>query len=242
MKVRLQKVLAEGGLGSRRACERLICQGRVTVDGQVAVLGCSVDPGVQVIRVDGRPLDLEAKEYWLLNKPKGVLSAAVDARGRRTVVDLVPSRLRLYPVGRLDLDSTGVLLLTNDGELTARLLHPRHHVPKEYKVTVWGGVTAEELVRLERGLLLEDGPTAPAVVRVLRRGRAGERPVTELSITIHEGRKRQVRRMMEALQHPVIALHRTRFAGLSDEGLALGEARPLSPSEVEALRRVAGLD
>jgi 23S rRNA pseudouridine2605 synthase len=241
MSVRLQKALAEAGLGSRRACERLIAEGRVTVDGAVAALGTVVDPVRQVICVDGRPLSFEPKEYWLLNKPKGVLSTARDERGRRTVVDLVPSRVRLYPVGRLDRDTTGVLLLTNDGELTARLLHPRHHVPKEYLVTVAGQVTAADQARLEQGVVLEEGPTAPAAVRMVRQDRRGGRATTVLSLVLHEGRKRQVRRMMEALGYPVLSLHRTCFAGLSDAGLGPGEARQLSGEEVESLRRAAGL-
>lgn len=241
MKVRLQKALAEAGLGSRRACERLISEGRVTIDGEIATLGSTVDPGCQVIRVDGRPLKLEAKEYWLLNKPMGVLSAAVDKRGRRTVVDLVRTRVRLYPVGRLDLNTTGVLLLTNDGELAARLLHPRYHVPKEYVVTVTGEVTAAEREQLARGLVLDDGPTAPVTVRVLEVGLLRGRITTTVTLVLHEGRKRQVRRMMEKLGHRVLTLHRVRFAGLSDAGLGPGQARHLSREEVESLRRFVGL-
>jgi len=238
--IRLQKFLAEAGLGSRRGCEDLIRAGRVTIDGRVAVLGESVDPGVQTVTVDGRQVKRELKEYWLLNKPAGVLSAAGDARGRRTVTDCVPARARVFPVGRLDLDSTGLLLLTNDGELAPRLLHPRYHVDKEYLVTVRGTVTEAAVGRLRRGLLLEDGQTAPAQVDVLTKSRAaGSGATTTLRLTIHEGRKRQVRRMMEAIGHPVVALHRARFDGLTDAGLAVGQARPLSPEEVERLRRTA---
>ncbi len=241
MKVRLQKALAEAGLGSRRACEQLIRAGRVTVDGAVADLGCVVDPDGQVICVDGRRVLAEAKEYWLLNKPAGVLSAASDARGRRTVVDLVPTEARIYPVGRLDLATTGVLLLTNDGELAARLLHPRYHVTKEYFVKVRGLVTEEECELLRRGVSLEDGLTAPAGVRILKRGVEKGRPTTTLRLVLHEGRKRQVRRMMEVLGHPVLALHRMRFAGLSGAGLAPGESRRLSEPEVKALLKRVGL-
>lgn len=238
--MRLQKFLAEAGLGSRRKCEDLIRAGRVTVDGEVAELGVSVDPDHQTIAVDGRPVQKEKKEYWLLNKPQGVLTAVSDPRGRPTVVDLVPARVRVFPVGRLDLDSTGVLLLTNDGELTARLLHPRYHVDKEYVVTVLGQVQGPTLGRLRKGVVLEDGPTSPAEVRLLRNGRYGDgRLFSVLSITIHEGRKRQVRRMLETVGHRVVALHRTRFDGLTDAGLALGQARPLSNRELEELRRTA---
>lgn len=258
MKVRLQKFLAEAGLGSRRGCEDLIRAGRVTVDGRVAALGDSVDPATVTILLDGQPVAREGKEYWLLNKPAGVLSAVVDTRGRRTVTDCVPARGRVFPVGRLDLNSTGLLVLTNDGELAARLLHPRYHVEKEYLVTVRGTVAAAALGRLRRGLTLEDGPTAPAQVEVVSldeagvsrrstgsaKGASGESPATRgstttLRVVIHEGRKRQVRRMMEAVGHRVVALHRTRFDGLTDAGLALGMARPLSPGEVERLRRTA---
>jgi 23S rRNA pseudouridine2605 synthase len=238
--VRLQKFLAEAGLGSRRGCEDLIRAERVTVDGRVAGLGDSVDPDAQAIAVDGRRVVKELKEYWLLNKPAGVLSAAVDTRGRRTVTDCVPAHGRVFPVGRLDLNSTGLLLLTNDGELTARLLHPRYRVEKEYVVTVRGAVAEAALGPLRHGLMLEDGQTAPAQVEIVSAARSAERGVTTtLRVTIHEGRKRQVRRMMEAVGHRVITLHRARFDGLTDAGLAPGQARPLSATELEQLRRTA---
>jgi 23S rRNA pseudouridine2605 synthase len=242
VKVRLQKVLAEAGFASRRASEELIKAGRVTVDGVTAHLGESADPETQLIAVDGRPVVAEAKEYWLLNKPPGVLSAAADARGRRTVVDCVPSRARIFPVGRLDLDSTGLLLLTNDGDLAGRLLHPRFHVEKEYRVQVRGLVPKETLETLRRGVVLEDGLTAPAAVQVLevvRPQRGG--PQTSLRVVLHEGRKRQVRRMFDAVGHRVVTLHRTRFDGLTDAGLVPGQARRLSPGELAKLRKQAGL-
>jgi 23S rRNA pseudouridine2605 synthase len=241
VKVRLQKALAEAGFASRRASEELIKAGRVTVDGTIAQLGESVDPEMQLIAVDGRPITAEPKEYWLLNKPAGVLSAAIDSRGRRTVVECVPTRARIFPVGRLDLDSTGLLLLTNDGDLAGHLLHPRFHVEKEYEVRVRGVVGKEALAALRRGVMLEDGLTAPAVVRVLeimRPPRGG--PQTSLSIVLHEGRKRQVRRMLETVGHRVLALHRTRFDSLTDAGLLPGQARRLSAAEVTKLRRQAG--
>jgi 23S rRNA pseudouridine2605 synthase len=234
--MRLQKCLAEAGLGSRRGCEELIRAGRVTVDGQTASLGSTVDPESDAVAVDGHPVALQAKEYWLLNKPAGVLSAAVDARGRRTVVDCVPAGARVFPVGRLDLDSTGVLLLTNDGELAARLLHPRYHVEKEYRVTVRGSMGEQALAELRRGVFLEEGRTSPAEVRVIAEATSGRVFTTTLSLTIHEGRKRQVRRMVEAVGHRVTALHRARFGSITDAGLALGQARRLKPAEIEALR------
>ncbi len=241
MSLRLQKYLAEAGVGSRRGCEELIREGRVAIDGAVAVIGSSVDPESQEILVDGRPVASEKKEYWLLNKAAGVLSAAVDARGRPTVVDCVPAGVRVFPVGRLDLDSTGLLLLTNDGELAARLLHPRYHVEKEYVIVVRGIVGTEALVPLRRGMLLEDGPTAPAVVEILNADRSANKTSTTLRVTMHEGRKRQVKRMMEAVGHRVLTLHRTRFAGLADTALPVGHARPLSPQEVNLLRNGARL-
>jgi 23S rRNA pseudouridine2605 synthase len=233
---RLQKYLAEAGLGSRRSCEELIRAGRVTIDGETAVLGSSIDSGTQTVLLDGRPVTPEKSEYWLLNKPAGVLSAAVDARGRRTVVDCVPAQGRVFPVGRLDLESTGLLLLTNDGELTARLLHPRHSVEKEYVVTVRGVVGESALRRLRQGIDLEEGRTAPAGIEVVATERAGGGGwLTTLRVTLREGRKRQIRRMLDEVGHRVVALHRTRFAGLTDAGLAIGEARRLSEEEVRKL-------
>ncbi len=236
--MRVQKALAEAGIASRRASEELIRAGRVTVDGAAATLGTSADPDTQVIAVDGRPIISEPKEYWLLNKPAGVLSAVTDARGRRTVADLVPTGARVFPVGRLDLDSTGLMVLTNDGDLAGRLLHPRFHVEKEYHARVRGSVTKEAVEMLRRGVMLEDGPTAPAGVDIIGIDRASSgRTQTLLRIVVHEGRKRQVRRMMETVGHRVLALHRTRFAGLSDAGLLPGQARRLSAAELERLRR-----
>jgi 23S rRNA pseudouridine2605 synthase len=238
--VRLQKYLAEAGMGSRRRCEELIRAGRVTVDGQPAQLGMTVEPETQTVALDGRPIAREGKEYWLLNKPTGILSAVSDPRGRRTVTECIPTEVRVFPVGRLDLNSTGLLLITNDGELAAHLLHPRYHVEKEYVVTVRGAVTEEALGPLRNGVLLEDGMTAPAEVEVVGSDRSNSAGVsTKLRVIIHEGRKRQVRRMFEAVGHRVTALHRSRFDGLTDAGLALGQARRLSAEEVERVRRTA---
>jgi 23S rRNA pseudouridine2605 synthase len=241
MKGRLQKVLAEAGVASRRASEELIRAGRVTIDGETAELGASVDPATHVVAVDGRRLVVEQKEYWLLNKPAGVLSAVTDARGRRTVTDCVPTRARIFPVGRLDLHSTGLLLLTNDGDLATRLLHPRFHVEKEYLVRVRGVIGKERLDTLRRGVALEDGMTAPATVQLMEVARErGGAPQSVVRIVVREGRKRQVRRMMEAVGHRVVTLHRTRFDGLTDAGLQPGQARRLSATEVERLRKEAG--
>lgn len=232
MSPRLQRVLASAGLGSRRSCENLIREGRVTIDGRVAGLGSSVDPEFQTILVDGVPIRVEPLEYWVLNKPKGVVSTVKDPQGRRTVVDCVPTAARVFPVGRLDGDTTGVLLLTNDGELAYRLLHPSFGVEKEYEAMVVGRLTEAAAARLARGIELQDGVTAPALVEVTS-ANSGR---SELRLRIHEGKNRQVRRMLEAVGHPVAELHRARFGSLSDDGLAVGEARPLSAEEVATLR------
>ena len=230
--VRLQKVLAQAGLGSRRACEVLIERGRVRVNGEVAGLGRRVDPEVDAIEVDGAQIGVKpGLVHYLLNKPAGVITTAADPQGRPTVVDLVPSEPRVFPVGRLDGDSEGLLLLTNDGDLTHRLTHPSYGVDKEYLVDVEGVPSRGALARLRDGVELDDGPTAPAKVAQL-----GEHL---LRITIHEGRNRQVRRMCEAIGHPVVRLVRTRIGPLTDRSLKPGEWRELSQDEVRALERAA---
>ncbi len=241
MRVRLQKYLAEAGLGSRRGCEDLITAGRVAVDGQTAQLGATVDPETDSVALDGHPITLQTKEYWLLNKPVGVLSAVVDVRGRPTVTDYVPTGVRVFPVGRLDLDSTGLLLLTNDGMLAERLLHPKYHVEKEYLVKVRGEVVEGSLRKLRAGVPLEEGTTSPAEVSVVQKATSANRFTSTLRVVIHEGHKRQVRRMLEIVGHRVVALHRARFATLTDKGLTLGQARRLSAQEIATLRRLAGL-
>ncbi|MGB9724578.1 MAG: pseudouridine synthase [Chloroflexia bacterium] len=235
---RLQKVLARAGLGSRRACEELIRQGRVTVDGRVAHLGQSVDLRREEVRVDGRPLPLpEGLTYLLLHKPAGVLSTVRDPHGRPTVLDLVPAATRLYPVGRLDLESEGLLLLTNDGELAYRLTHPRYEVEKEYRVLVEGRPSPEVLSRWRSGqVLLEEWP-APAQVEVLRT----EGEATWLRVVLHEGRKRQIRLVAEALGHPVRRLVRVRLDGVRLGPLPPGAWRTLRSEEVARLRRAVGL-
>jgi 23S rRNA pseudouridine2605 synthase len=227
--VRLAKYLAHAGVASRRAAEGLIAEGRVTVGGHdVSDPALDVDES-SAVEVDGRPVAPEPREVHALHKPEGVVSTASDTHGRRTVVEFVPSQRRLYPVGRLDADTTGLILLTNDGELAERLTHPRHEVPKTYRATVAPpDVSAETLQRLRAGVELEDGVTAPAQVGLLEPGL--------LELILREGRKRQVRRMCEAVGHRVTALERVAFGPLGLEGLDPGESRRLRAAEVELLR------
>lgn len=231
---RLQKVLSTRGWGSRRVCEDIIAAGRVTVNGEVAVLGRRVDPEADRVEVDGVPIGVRAGlRYYLLNKPVGVVTTASDPQGRPTVVDLVPSDPRVYPVGRLDVHTEGLLLLTNDGDLAHRLAHPSHGVEKEYLAEVEGHVTGGELRRLREGVELDDGMTAPAKVSQPDPGL--------LRITIHEGRNRQVRRMCEAVGHPVKRLVRVRIGPLRDAQLPPGKWRELDQREVKTLvESVAG--
>jgi 23S rRNA pseudouridine2605 synthase len=234
MKERLQKCLALAGLASRREAERWIEAGRVTVNGRVALLGESADPELDRIEVDGKPLPRsEQKFYLLLNKPVGYVTTLKDPQGRPVVTDLVKAiPARLFPVGRLDLTTEGLLLLTNDGDLAQQLAHPKHEVEKTYLVRVRGVLTAESRRQLEEGVTLDDGPTAPARVSALR-STAGH---SWFQLTIHEGRNRQVRRMCEAIGYPVSRLKRIRFAFLELGTLAPGEYRPLSASEIKRLR------
>lgn len=229
---RLQKVLARIGLGSRRHCEELIAAGRVEVNGQVAVLGRRVDPGVDLVAVDGVPIGVApGLRYLLVNKPAGVVCTAADPQGRPTVVELVPADPRVFPVGRLDSDTEGLLLLTNDGDLAHRLAHPSHGVEKEYLAWVEGRPTRGTLRRLREGVDLEDGRTAPA--------RASLVAPDLVRLTIHEGRNRQVRRMCAAVGHPVRRLVRVRIGGLADRRLGAGEWRELTSDEVRSLEQVA---
>ncbi len=236
MKQRLQKLIAASGLASRRAAEEWIASGRVTVNGQPAILGTSADPDCDLIALDGKPIgNSERKVYLLLFKPAGYVTTLSDPQGRSTVTDLlngIPERL--HPVGRLDLTTEGVLLLTNDGALTQHLAHPRHQVEKTYLVRVRGIMTDLTLKRLEQGVDLDDGPTAAA--RVARIRFSGGH--TWFELTIHEGRNRQVRRMCEVVGHPVSRLKRIRFAFLDLSGLAPGGYRHLSPTEVARLKRL----
>ena len=232
---KLQKVLAAAGVASRRVCEELIMDGRVRVNGEVAGVGTRVDPEVDVLEVDGALVSTRTDlVHYLLHKPAGVVTTAKDTHGRPTVVDLVPREPRVFPVGRLDADTEGLLLLTNDGELTNRLTHPSHGVEKEYLAEVEGTPSRGALRRLREGVELDDGRTAPAKASVVGPG--------VVRIVVHEGRNRQVRRMCEAIGHPVTRLVRTRIGPLTDTKLKPGEWRPLTADEVSSLAKAAATD
>jgi 23S rRNA pseudouridine2605 synthase len=233
--VRLAKYLAHGGVASRRKAEEIIAKGVVTVGGEVVIDPArDVDDGSDV-RVNGAPVGgAETREVWAVNKPPGVVSTAREPGERQAVVELVDSKARLYPVGRLDADSTGLLLLTNDGALANRLTHPRYEVAKTYRAQLARRVRESEVTRLREGVELEDGPTAPAEVRKVRD--------REMEIILREGRNRQVRRMVEAVGNRVVALQRIGFGPLRLGKLAEGKARRLTAGEVEALRRAGGED
>jgi pseudouridine synthase len=230
--MRLNAYLARAGIASRRGADELIKAGRVLVNGRPGELSTFVGADDSV-EVDGRPVAKQRLAHLLLHKPAGVVTTARDPHGRPTVVGLVPAEPRVVPVGRLDADTTGALLLTNDGQLAHRLAHPRYEVDKVYEVEVEGDPPPAALRRLAEGVDLEDGRTAPARVRRLGRGR--------IELTVHEGRKHQVKRMCEAVGHPVRRLHRSRYAGLGVRGLAPGAWRALTREEVGSLRRLVGL-
>jgi 23S rRNA pseudouridine2605 synthase len=229
--MRLNAYLARAGVASRRGSDDLIKAGRVKVNDEPGELNTYVHPGDRV-EVDGKPVAPQALQYVLLNKPQGVVTTARDPQHRPTVVQLVELQERVVPVGRLDVDTTGALLLTNDGPLAHRLAHPRYGVEKVYEVAVEGAPDEAALRALAEGVELEDGRTAPATVRCLAPG--------VLELTLHEGRNRQVRRMLDAVGHPVRRLHRSRYAGLTLEGLGPGAWRELEPSEVKRLSRQPG--
>ncbi len=231
---RLQKVLARVGIGSRRVCEDLIAEGRVLVDGEVAVLGRRVDVETALIELDGAPIGVRPDlVHYLLNKPAGVVTTADDPHGRPTVVGLVPTEPRVFPVGRLDFDTEGLLLLTNDGELAHRLTHPSFGVEKEYVAELQGSPSRATLRRLREGIELDDGVTAPARAALLE--------PSVLRLTIHEGRNRQVRRMCDAIGHPVVRLIRTRIGPLADRSLAPGAWRELTGDELRSLQRAVAV-
>jgi 23S rRNA pseudouridine2605 synthase len=230
--VRLNAFLARAGLASRRRADELILAGRVRVNGQPGELNTVVGSR-DVVEVDGERVAPQKLAYVLLHKPGGVVTTARDPQGRPTVVGLVPHPARVVPVGRLDADTTGAILLTNDGKLAHRLAHPRYGVPKVYEAEVEGAPGDAALAALREGVELEDGRTAPAETRLLGPGL--------VELTLHEGRKRQVKRMLEAVGHPVRRLHRSRYAGLEIAGLAPGAWRELSREEVATLRSEAGL-
>ncbi|HEX2738251.1 MAG TPA: pseudouridine synthase [Acidimicrobiia bacterium] len=234
---RLQKVLARAGLGSRRTCEGLIAARRVTVNGEVAVLGRRVDPNADRILVDGiLAVARDDVVYYLLNKPPRTVTTAKDPQGRPTVVELVPLEPRVFPIGRLDFDTEGLLILTNDGELANLLAHPSHGIEKEYLAEVDGVPSRDAIRQLREGVELDDGPTAPAKAHLVQdRGASAA-----VELTIHEGRNRQVRRMLDAVGHPARRLVRTRIGPIADRSLDPGQWRPLTRAEVRSLYAEVG--
>ncbi|MCY7304530.1 MAG: rRNA pseudouridine synthase [Thermoleophilia bacterium] len=230
--MRLNRYLARAGIASRRAADELIKKGRVTVNGQRGELNTFV-AARDVVEVDGERVGKQDLAHVLLNKPLGVVTTASDPEGRPTVVDLVGYEARVVPVGRLDIDTSGILLLTNDGDLAHRLAHPRYGVEKTYVADIEGDLTQPAIAALAAGVELEDGTTAPARARQLGRSR--------VELVLHEGRNRQVRRMCEAVGFPVVRLRRTGYAGLDVSKVPTGESRALTRDEVEALRRLVGL-
>jgi 23S rRNA pseudouridine2605 synthase len=239
---RLQKILSAAGIASRRAAETLIVNGRVSVNGATVLeLGTRADPARDDIRVDGQRVRVPARHrYVLLNKPRGYMTTRKDPERRPTVLDLMPEvREYIYPVGRLDYDSEGLLLLTNDGDLAARLLHPSHEVEREYHARVRGVPEEAQLERLRRGVVIDGRRTAPAVVRIVDTGLGAREDQALVSIALHEGRTRQVRDMCEAIGHPVVRLKRVRFGPILDRALKVGEHRDLTAREVAALKQAA---
>ena len=234
---RLHKVMAAAGAGSRRECEGFIAQGRVTVDGEVVrELGTKVDPERSEIRLDDERLKLTRPVYYMLNKPRGVISTRRDEMGRPTVVDLIPGTpKRIYPVGRLDAESVGLVLLTNDGELAQRLTHPSFEIPKTYEVRVKGPVSGETLNRLKKGVWLADG-RARVEGTTIRKRRKG---VTDLVVTLHEGKNREIRRVMAKIGHAVLWLRRVAIGTLKLGTLKEGHHRKLTAAEVAALKHLA---
>lgn len=235
---RLQKVISQAGVASRREAEKLILAGRVSVNGKIIMeLGTKVDIKFDKVFVDGKSIALEDHIYILLNKPKGVVTTAKDERGRKTVIDLLTEiKQRVYPVGRLDYNTEGVLLLTNDGELTNQLIHPKYKIYKTYIAKVIGIPSEEKLDLLRVGIRLEDGVTAPATIRLLSSDSLTN--TAEIEFIIHEGKNRQIRRMCEAIKYPIKSLKRIKFASLSLEGLRRGQYRALSQKEVEELKNL----
>jgi 23S rRNA pseudouridine2605 synthase len=238
MPVRLQKILSQWGIGSRRSAEKLIQEGRVTVNGEPAYLGQKADPDCDRIEVDGQLIQPEGRpdyHYLLLNKPLGMVSTCADPEGRPTILEALPAEFKslgLHPVGRLDMYSTGALLLTNDGDLTYRLTHPKHDVTKTYRVCLEKRPSPKALKAWQHGMELDHQPTRPAQVRIIRQEETG---YTTLEIILQEGRNRQIRRMAEAFGHRVISLHRTAIGSIYLGQLPMGAYRPLSTDEIKAL-------
>lgn len=236
---RLQKVIAQAGVTSRRKAETLITEGRVKVNGKtVTELGVKVSPDDKV-EVDGIPLEREEPAYFLLYKPTGVISSVKDDKGRKVVTDFLPEEVeaRVFPVGRLDYDTSGAIILTNDGEFANKLMHPKYEIDKEYIAKIDGIPTKKELNQLKRGMRLEDGKTAPAQVKMLSAD--GKKKTSIIRLTIHEGRNRQVRRMFEALGYNVLKLKRERYGNLDLRGMNSGDIRPLKPHEVKYLNQIS---
>jgi 23S rRNA pseudouridine2605 synthase len=235
---RLQKVIAHAGVASRRKAEEMILEGKVKVNGKVVKeLGVKVSSS-DTVEVGGIPLEKEQPVYFLFYKPRGIISSVTDDKGRKTVTDYFPEiKERIYPVGRLDYDTSGILLLTNDGEFANLLMHPRNEIEKEYIAKVKGIPLRENLKALEKGILLEDGKTAPAQTKVISVDKKKGTSIVQL--TIHEGKNRQVRRMFEAIGHPVVKLRRERYGFLDLRGLQAGDARELTAHEVKQLRVLA---
>ena len=235
--MRLAKYLAQAGIASRRQSEELITEGRVKLNGIVVrEVTTPVNPQCDRVEFDGRLIGVEAEIYVLLNKPAGFISAVKDPQGRNTVLELVRDiKERIYPVGRLDYDTEGLLLLSNDGDFTNLIIHPRYKIEKKYEVIIEGNVKSEELRILQEGVMLEDGITVPAKVRLIKKGDT----ISIIEIIIHEGRKRQVKRMCAAIGHPVISLKRTALGFLTLKGVEPGHYRHLNQKEVEQLKAIA---
>lgn len=239
MKERLHKVLARAGVASRRHVEKMMADGLIRVNGKMASEpGTMIDPDQDRISVDGKSVQVSSEEiyervYFLLNKPERVLTTSKDERGRKTVLDLVlgASEGRIYPVGRLDYDAEGALLLTNDGELTNKLIHPRHKVRKTYMVKVKGVPAEEKLEKLRRGIYLEDGPTGPCEIEVVSKAKVN----TWVRVVLTQGKNRQIKRMFWRIEHPVQRLVRTHFGGISTQGLEPGQYRALTKRELSSL-------
>jgi 23S rRNA pseudouridine2605 synthase len=241
MQLRLQKIISAAGIASRRAAEKLMSEGRVSVNGRtVTELGSKADPDVDEIRVDERRVKgPQHHRYFLLNKPRGYVTTRSDPERRRTVLDLLKGvREYVYPVGRLDFDSEGLLILTNDGELAATLTHPSHEVDRVYEAEVLGVPDAHDIERLSKGLVIEGRRTSPAQVELLPERRT-QGDTSVLRVTIHEGRTRQVRKMCDAIGHPVRALKRIRIGPIADKHLKVGSYRELTPDEVRRLKKSA---
>ena len=235
-KIRLQKYLAEAGVASRRKSEELILQEKVKVNGKVVTeLGSKVNPDIDKIEYNGKEIKINKEYvYILLNKPIGYVTTVKDQFNRESVLDLIKTNKRLVPVGRLDMYTSGALILTNDGDFVYKVTHPKHEIEKTYTVTIKGIVTTEEVNKLRKGVKIEDYTTKPAKVKILKTD--NEKDISRLEITIHEGKNRQVRKMCEAIDHKVLALHRSKIAGIGVKDIPLGKWRYLTSKEVEIIK------